>query len=86
MEDLKKDFRCRVCGLEQIEKPWGDDGATPSFEICDCCGVEFGYEDSTELSIKRYREDWLRRGGEWFDKKAKPIDWSLDEQIKYVGV
>jgi hypothetical protein len=42
-----------VCGLEQGELPWGADGATPSFAICDCCGVEFGLEGRPET---RYTE------------------------------
>ncbi|WP_407906848.1 hypothetical protein [Escherichia coli] len=44
---------CRVCGAEQPEAPWGDDGETPTYDICNCCGVEFGYEDSTVQSIKK---------------------------------
>ena len=31
-------YRCRVCGLNQDFKPWGEDGKTPAFEICGCCG------------------------------------------------
>lgn len=37
-------FYCRVCGLYLGYQPWGEDGKTPSYEICPCCGVEFGYE------------------------------------------
>ncbi len=50
---------CHVCGLVQDEPPWGGDGRTPTFDICDCCGVEFGYEDSTLESVRRYRKAWL---------------------------
>ena len=39
-------YVCRVCGAEQPEAPWGDDGETPTYDICNCCGVEFGYEVS----------------------------------------
>jgi hypothetical protein len=42
--------RCRVCGLDQQSPPWGVDGKSPTYAICDCCGVEFGYEDSTRES------------------------------------
>lgn len=38
---------CRVCGLDQDENPWGEDNASPTFDICACCGTEFGYHDFT---------------------------------------
>ena len=32
---------CRVCGYCDEELfPWGEDGETPTFEICPCCNVE----------------------------------------------
>jgi hypothetical protein len=34
-----------VCGLQQPALQWGDDVNSPTFDICDCCGTEFGYED-----------------------------------------
>ena len=51
---------CRVCGYtDAIFFPWGKDGKTPSFEICECCNIEFGYEDCQSSSIRRYRQKWL---------------------------
>ena len=38
-------FYCRICGYRLGFEPWGDDGKTPTYEICPCCGVEFGNED-----------------------------------------
>jgi hypothetical protein len=35
--------------------PWGDDGQTPSYEICPNCNAEFGYEDASENGIANYR-------------------------------
>lgn len=55
-------YYCRVCGLKQEDAPWVKHGDTPSFEICDCCGVEFGYEDRINKSIQKYRENWLNNG------------------------
>ena len=34
---------------------------TPSFGICDCCGVEFGYEDATPEAAGACRRSWLAR-------------------------
>ena len=33
---------CRICGYRLGFEPWGDDEKTPTYEICPCCGVEFG--------------------------------------------
>jgi len=75
---------CRVCGLNQDEPPWGEDGNSPSFAICSCCGVEFGYEDCSLESVKKYRSDWLLKNAPWFSKKEKPVNWSIEEQIKNI--
>ncbi len=58
MNSRTSDDRCRVCGLAQGDPPWGADGRTPSFNICDRCGVEFGHEDCTPEGVLRYREKW----------------------------
>jgi len=77
-------YICRVCGAEQLDPPWGDDGKNASFDICDCCGVEFGYEDATLEGLKRYRNKWLSNGAKWNNSKRRPEDWSLDEQLKNI--
>lgn len=74
--------RCRVCGWLSDDAPWGKDGATPSFEICDCCGVQFGYEDCNAASIVSFRKTWLDKGASWFNKDVRPENWSLEDQLK----
>lgn len=61
---------CRVCGYEPEEPPWGEDGCTPSFEICPSCGVEWGYQDATDAGVRRYRAAWLANGGNWADQSV----------------
>ena len=55
-------FICRVCGLAQPDMPCGASGEDPSHDICDCCGSEFGFEDSSIASIQKNREVWLESG------------------------
>lgn len=86
MENKKTDFYCRVCGLKQ-EKPeffWGEDNKTPSYNICFCCGVEFGYEDDRLENIRKYRGRWLDLGGKWFESKKMPQNWNVKEQMKNI--
>jgi len=75
---------CRVCGKIQPEPPWGEDGASPTYSICDCCGVEFGYEDANLESLRRYRNNWLATGMPWFRPKEKPNGWSYELQFMNV--
>ena len=80
----QKDYACRICGFLQLFPPWGDDGKTPLFEICDCCGVEFGYEDATIQAIKQYRDRWLSDDAIFWSPKDKPKIWLLEEQLKQI--
>lgn len=75
---------CRVCGFDNGSPMWGDDGKTPNYEICDCCGVEFGYEDYTIESLHSFRSKWIDKGTPWFNKKSKPENWDFKEQFKNV--
>lgn len=79
-------YICRICGSEQLEAPQSEDGESPTYDICDCCGVEFGYEDSTLKGIKMYRSKWLDNGAKWYHKKSEPESWSLEEQLSHMQV
>lgn len=81
---MKISFHCRVCGLKQGFKPWGEDGKTPAFEICGCCEVDFGYENCTLESVKKFRNEWLKNGGKWANLDEKPANWLLEGQMKKI--
>jgi hypothetical protein len=80
-----EDNFCTICGLDQGGSPWGEDGKTPSFVICECCGVEFGYEDCLLEGIRKYRNEWLQAGSQWHEPKYKPLNWNLDEQLQQIN-
>ena len=75
---------CPVCGYNQLNKqPY--EGTIPSYEICPCCGFEFGFDDYSEgWSHKRYRDKWILSGMVWFDPKLKPINWDAKQQLKNI--
>lgn len=75
---------CRVCGFYNEDPPWGEDGNSPTYEICSCCGVEHGNEDYSIPSVKVYRSEWINKGAIWFNKKEKPPVWDLTEQMKNI--
>lgn len=75
------DKYCRVCGFKLRFSPWGKDNNTPTYEICPCCGAEFGYDDYTPKSIKAYRKKWIKSSAKWFDSKMKPENWNFEDQL-----
>ena len=79
---MKKCHLCKVCGLFINNEPWGKDGKTPTYEICPCCGVEFGNEDCSEDSILEYRRNWIIKGALWFDEHLRPQDWEFKAQLE----
>jgi hypothetical protein len=80
----KNKYFCRICGLYHEDPPWGNDNISPSFDFCDCCGCEFGYEDIQLKSICSYRDKWIKEGAKWFEPKYKPSNWNLNEQLKQI--
>jgi hypothetical protein len=83
--EIDKNKVCRVCGLVYPDfYPWGQNGNTPSHDICSCCGTEFGYEDNSVASTKTNRQVWIKKGSNWFEPKEKPDKWSLEEQLKNI--
>ena len=38
----QNEYVCRVCGYINDEITW-EKGIYPTYNICPCCGVEFGY-------------------------------------------
>jgi hypothetical protein len=83
-KDEDASYCCRICGLKQDFKPWGEDGKTPAFEICSCCGVDFGYQDCTPEYAKKFRNEWLKKDSKWANPDEKPANWSLEEQMKNI--
>ncbi|BAE85638.1 hypothetical protein [Desulfitobacterium hafniense] len=78
-----KNYTCHVCGYPDLdEAPWGDDEKSPSYNICPCCGVEFGYEDSQDIALIAYRNNWIKKGAKWFTPSLKPDNWNLEEQLR----
>ena len=55
--------------------------------ICACCGTQFGYDDTTK-TYQRLRNEWLSRGGYWFDPddEAYPKSgWNAWDQLDLAG-
>lgn len=76
---------CRVCGFSSGDYfPFGEDGLTPLFDFCACCGVEHGYQDSTLAGVEKYRAQWIASGYKWESPNLKPENWNAENQLKQV--
>ena len=68
------------------ENLWG----AASYEVCGCCGYEFGFDDNPGNgegeSFERVREDWIAGGCKWFEPSEKPDGWNADDQLKAAGL
>ena len=80
-------YICPVCGFDGLEEPAYDDMGEPSFEICACCGFEFGFDDGSEhKTFEQYRAEWIKNGAKWENPKAKPEHWDLDIQLNNIDI
>ncbi len=69
---------CSICGLSWSE-PIDKEELRYSYDICSCCGCEYGYDDNPT-----YRESWLKQGAPWFASKYRPPNWNLEEQLRHI--
>jgi hypothetical protein len=66
-------FTCPVCFYDQLEEPPRD------YNICECCGTEFGNDDEFK-SWEDLRREWLQAGAQWFCG-TQPFLWNPYMQL-----
>src|SRR5437879_6289194 len=75
---------------ETLAPPYAQHFGEPSYEVCDCCGFEFGNDDepgtAAPVTFSEYRQEWLSDGASWFYLHKRPQQWSADEQLKRAGI
>lgn len=68
------------------ENIWG----FPSYEVCGCCGYEFGFDDNPGNgegeSFEQARQEWINNGCQWFEPSEKPIGWNAEAQLRAAGL
>ncbi len=72
--------------------PYAARFGAPTFEGCDGCGYEFGYDDDpaasgAATSFAAYRQAWLAAGGRWFStSRPPPAAWDPRAQLRAAGI
>lgn len=75
-------YRCPVCGFDELDEPPYDEYGDASFDICPCCGVEFGYHDATTTHAQ-LRDNWIKNGCPWTSTvDTPPADWNPYDQLQ----
>ena len=73
-----------------LQPPYSQYFGDPSYEVCACCGFEFGNDDEpgtrSSVTFKQYREEWIADGMAWFDASKRPMEWSLNRQLASAGI
>lgn len=73
-------FICPVCGYKGLDEPAYNEYGDPSYEICPCCGFEYGFDDHSEgYTFESYREKWIKEGYRFNRKENEPKDWNADK-------
>ncbi|MFC1752717.1 hypothetical protein ACFL96_04900 [Thermoproteota archaeon] len=73
---------CRSCGFDGLKEEPYIGQKDPSFEICPCCGFEFGVDDILgEGHYASFRNQWIENGADWFMPERRPKKWNLDKQL-----
>ncbi|WP_240343741.1 hypothetical protein [Paenibacillus sp. SYP-B3998] len=78
----KLKYICPICGFDEFKNAPYDENGNESFEVCHCCGFEFGFDDVHEgHTFESYRAKWIGEGALWFYQPTKPINWDLNLQL-----
>ncbi len=76
--------------LHDISPPYCQYLGEPSYDVCPCCGFEFGFDDEPDTaspqSFEEYRGEWIRDGCQWFDLSKKPGEWNLEMQLRVARI
>ena len=70
---------CPVCGYDKLDLIPYDEFGYPSYEICSCCGYEYGYTDSHDNeTFENYRNKWLKEGAIFMFEEYIPCVWNKE--------
>jgi hypothetical protein len=74
---------CLVCGFPGLlAAPRAKNGGG-SFEICPCCGYQFGVsDDDRHIAPAQWRAQWQRDGMKWASRQPTPKNWDAARQFQ----
>jgi hypothetical protein len=79
------EFFCPACGYPALEEAPRSSSGGGSFEICPCCGFQFGVtDDDRRFTYDEWRERWIAAGMPWRDEgiQPPPPGWDPRKQLQ----
>jgi len=81
---------CPVCNYDGLSEPPYNNSGDGSYEICRCCGFQFGYRDygkngykDKNILILHWRSMWIDSGYIWHSRATKPpLGWDGKKQLE----
>ena len=79
---------CPICGWPELHEPPRNDFGGASFEICPCCGFEFGFDDDDQgVTYEQARKRWSGGGMQWWSpSRPAPAPWNATRQLAGAGL
>jgi hypothetical protein len=79
-------YPCPVCGWPELNEPPRSPEGAASFEICPCCGFQFGYDDDARgQTYEQARIRWITSGTPWWsNSRPAPENWNASRQLARV--
>lgn len=80
--------RCTVCGWPELDEPPRSPTGGASYEICPCCGFQFGVTDADQgFNETAWRGQWIADGMQWSStSRPAPARWSAPHQLEGAGL
>jgi hypothetical protein len=74
---------CPVCGWPELAEPPRSPTGSASYEICPCCGFEFGFDDDARgETYDQARARWIADGQRWWStSRPAPENWNPSHQL-----
>jgi hypothetical protein len=79
---------CLVCGHRGLGQAPRSESGGGSFEICVCCGFQYGVDDDDRgIDPATARERWIAGGSRWFSRSTPPpAGWDPHRQLEHAGL
>ncbi|MSU36366.1 MAG: hypothetical protein EXS36_14970 [Pedosphaera sp.] len=74
---------CLVCGFQKLKEPPRSASGGCSYEICPCCGFQYGVDDDDKgITPEVARAEWVAGGMKWKSRSLKrPKAWDPAKQV-----
>lgn len=75
---------CPVCGYPDLQEAPRSRSGGGSYEICPCCGFQFGVDDDDRgVTPEKHRAQWIQGGMVWFSRSIPPPrGWDPRSQLR----